>query len=111
MLLCDARKARSHHTASRAKSASKANLRKMTAEWWAYLFDVARGAYFGPLPPRILGALKRRGLVDAASGLTVKGYDALISKRGDPANMYGDATIAYYESLRDAPAWPKDGDL
>ena len=108
MRIKEAKRARATSASAARASAAKRTLHEITPEWWSYLYDVARGVYVGPLPPRVLKALERRGLVDAASGVTRKGYDRLGGRRGDPTgSLTSDETIDYYLALGDAPAWPK----
>ncbi len=79
----------------------------MTDEWFALLFDVARGAHVGPLPKRVAAALERRGLVDSAGGVTRAGYLRLMARRLDPiAWLTDNDVVSYYEAMRDVPAWP-----
>lgn len=105
-----ARRDRAVAASSRRASARRQNLKRITDAWWALLFDVARGKHVGPLPKRAGDALAARGLVDAAGGLTREGYVRLMYRRGDPiADRSDDDRAAYYEALRDAPAWPAKG--
>lgn len=102
-----ARRERSVARSHAREMAQNRNLARMTDEWLALLFDVARGAHVGPLPSRAGAALEARGLVDAAGGVTRGGYLRLMARRLDPiAEFTDDAVVAYYEAMRDAPAWP-----
>ena len=105
-----ARLLRSRAASSRRASNRRRNLAIMHDHWWRLLFDVARGAHVGPLPKREGAALQARGLVDGAGAVTREGYLRLLARRRDPiADRSDDERIAYYEALRDAPAWPSQG--
>ena len=99
-----ARRERMNAATAKRNRAHDGNLARVTDAWFALLFDVARGAHVGPLPKRSGDALKARGLVDAAGGVTRDGYRRLMARRLDPiADRTDDEVIAYYEALRDAP--------
>lgn len=102
-----ARRKRSDARSHARVMAENRNLAHVTDEWFALLFDVARGAHVGPLPKRVAAALERRGLVDSAGGVTRAGYLRLMARRLDPiAGLTDNDVVSYYEAMRDAPAWP-----
>ena len=88
-----ARRKRSDARSHARACAGTRNLASMTDEWFALLFDVARGAHVGPLPRRAATALEARGLVDSAGGVTRAGYLRLMARRLDPIAEFTDDAV------------------
>lgn len=102
----DNRRARANAVSNRRASTAKARMRKMNTTGWAALFDYARGRAWW-VPERTFAALMARGFVTIDGEVTIKGYDALLIRRGDPiANLPDAEVVDYYHAMHDAPAWP-----
>ena len=105
-----ARQLRARAASAQRASSRRRNLAIMKPAWWRLLFDVARGAHVGPLPRREGAALQARGLVDGTGAVTREGRYRLLAARHDPiADRSDDERVAFYEAMRDAPAWPSQG--